>query len=70
MIKACADVVAAYFASKLYLKLHIPTPDVRVVAHYEKEYKFMLHSLERVSFHDDTLRYLIRLHMDRPFILI
>jgi len=30
----------------------------------------MLHSLERVSFHDDTLRYLIRLHMDRPFIML
>jgi hypothetical protein len=30
----------------------------------------MLHSLERVSFHDDTLRYMIKMHMDRPFILI
>lgn len=30
----------------------------------------MIHSLERVSFHDDTLRYMIKLHMDRPFILI
>ena len=30
----------------------------------------MLHSLERVSFHDDTLRYMIRIHMDRPFILL
>lgn len=41
-----------------------------MLAHYDKEYKFMLHSLERVSFHDDTLRYMIRIHMDRPFILL
>ena len=60
----------AFFASKVFMKLHIPTPEVRVLAHYEKEFKFMIHSLERVSFHDDTLRYMIRLHMDRPFILI
>lgn len=50
--------------------MQIPTPEIRVLANYEKEYKFMLHSLERVSFHDDTLRYMIKLHMDRPFILL
>ena len=67
VIKACSDVVSTLFASLVFSKLHIPTPSVRVVAHYEKEFKFMIHSLERVSFHDDTLRYMIRLHMDRPF---
>jgi hypothetical protein len=70
VLKACAEVVPAYFTSKLYRLLHIPTPDVKIIAHYEKEFKFMLHSLERVSFHDDTLRYLIRVHMDRPFVLL
>jgi len=70
VLKACGDVVSSFFCSKLYRLLSIPTPEVKVIAHYESEFKFMLHSLERVSFHDDTLRYLIRVHMDRPFILL
>lgn len=69
-MKACGEVVTSFFCSKLYRLLSIPTPEVKIIAHYEKEFKFMLHSLERVSFHDDTLRYLIRVHMDRPFILL
>ena len=50
--------------------MHIPTPELKLLKHNEKVFKFMLHSLERVSFHDDTLRYMIRLHLDRPFIML
>lgn len=48
VIKATADIVSAYFTSKLYTKLQIPTTDVKIIAHYEKEFKFMVHEIDRL----------------------
>jgi hypothetical protein len=50
--------------------LQIPTPDVKILPFYDSEFKAMVHSMEAISLHDDHLRYIIRLSMDRPFILL
>ena len=59
-----------YFASRLLQVLEVPTPDIKILAYYDKEFKAMVHSMEALTLHDDHLRYVIRLSMDRPFILL
>ena len=70
VIKMCSEVVPTYFASRLLQCLQVPTPDVKILSFYEQEFKAMVHSMEGLTLHDDHLRYIVRLSMDRPFILL
>jgi len=70
VIKMCSEVVPSYFGSRVLQCLQIPTPDIKILPFYDPEFKAMVHSMEALSLHDDHLRYIIRLSMDRPFILL
>lgn len=70
VMKMCSEVVPTYFGSRLLQCLQIPTPDVKLLPFYNDEFKAMVHSMEALTLHDDHLRYIVRLSMDRPFILL
>jgi hypothetical protein len=70
VIKMCSEVVPTYFGSRVLQCLQIPTPDVKILPFYSKEFVTMVHCMEALTLHDDHLRYVVRLSMDRPFILL
>lgn len=70
VIKMCSEVVPTYFSSRILQWLQIPTPDVKILPYYDPEFATMVHSMEALTLHDDHLRYIVRLSMDRPFILL
>ena len=74
-MKGSADVVTAYFTTKLYQRLSIPVPDMKIIPFYNPEFKFMIHKLDGLtqSNQDENAPYLesaIKAHLNRPFIMV
>ena len=55
-------------------KLGVSCPDVRVIAHYEKEFKFMMHELDKLASRSydgrEAIMRGVKAHLDRPFIML
>jgi hypothetical protein len=43
---------------------------VKILPFYNAEFKAMVHAMEMMTMHDDRMRHIVRLSMDRPFVIL